>query len=82
MDDIADSSNVNAATYHQLGMVAQERGQLDDAEDVVPPSPWPSAKELGDRLGMAASYHQLGRVAQDRGSWMTPRTWYRQALAI
>ncbi len=55
-----------AVVYHQLGTVAQHRGDLAAAE-----AWYRKALEimaaLGNRLNMAASYHQLGMVAQDRG---------------
>ena len=48
-----------ASSYHQLGMVAQDRGRLDEAEDWYAQS-LAINEELGDRPGMATSYHQLG----------------------
>ena len=70
-----------AASYHQLGMVAQDRGRLDEAEDWYARS-LAIDEELGDRPGMATSYHQLGMVAQDRGRLDEAEDWYARSLAI
>jgi tetratricopeptide (TPR) repeat protein len=70
-----------AAGYHQLGMVAQDRGRLDDAEDWYRQS-LTINEELGNRSGMATTYHQLGMVAQGRGRLDDAEDWYRQSLTI
>jgi tetratricopeptide (TPR) repeat protein len=67
--------------YHQLGMVAQDRGELADAEGWYRKS-LEIEEELGNRLGMAGSYHQLGMVAQDRGELADAQGWYRKSLEI
>jgi tetratricopeptide (TPR) repeat protein len=70
-----------AITYHQLGVVAQHRGNLPAAEDWYRKS-LEIEKALGNRPGMAASYHQLGRVAQDRDNLPAAEDWYRKSLEI
>ena len=70
-----------AVAYQQLGITAQQRGRLDEADD------WYSKalaieEELGNRPGMALTYHQLGRTAQDRGRLDKADDWYRKALTI
>ena len=52
-----------ASTYDQLGILAQHRGDYDEAArqyqralDIY--------ERLGDQAGMATSYHQLGILAQ------------------
>ena len=70
-----------AAAYHQLGIVAQARGRLDDAEDWYRQS-LTIKEELGNRPGMASTYHQLGIVAQARGRLDDAEDWYRQSLTI
>jgi len=67
--------------YHQLGMVAQERGDLSSAERWYRQS-LEILESLGNRLGMAGSYHQLGIVAQLRGDLESAERWYRQSLEI
>jgi tetratricopeptide (TPR) repeat protein len=70
-----------AVVYHQLGMVAQDRGDLAAAERWYRQS-LEIEEALGNRPGMASSYHQLGRVAQDRGDLAAAERWYRQSLEI
>jgi tetratricopeptide (TPR) repeat protein len=72
--------NISVA-YHQLGMTAQDRGRLDEADD------WYQRaiqirEELGLRALLATDYHQLGITAQDRGRLDEAEDWYRQSLAI
>ena len=70
-----------ALCYHQLGMVAQDRGRLDEAEGWTKKA-LAIREVLGDQLHMAASYHQLGIVAQLRGRLDEAEGWYKKALAI
>ena len=70
-----------ATTHHQLGMVAQHRGDLDQAEDWYRQS-LTIEEQLNNRPGMATSYHQLGIVAQLRGDLDQAEDWYRQSLTI
>ncbi|MER2266117.1 tetratricopeptide repeat protein [Methylobacterium oxalidis] len=70
-----------AATYHQLGILAQDRGQLEAAESWCRKS-LEILEALGDRRGMANSYHLLGMVAQDRGHLEAAESWYRKSLEI
>jgi tetratricopeptide (TPR) repeat protein len=70
-----------STTYHQLGMVAQDRGDLAAAEDWYRKS-LAIDEALGDQRGLASSYHQLGRVAQLRGDLAGAEQWYRKSLAI
>jgi tetratricopeptide (TPR) repeat protein len=70
-----------ASSYHQLGMIAQDRGDYDQALDWYRQS-LAIKEELGNRGGMASSYHQLGMIAQDRGDYDQALDWYRQSLAI
>ena len=70
-----------AVFYHQLGMVAQLRGRLDEAADWYARS-LAINEELGDRPGTAVSYRQLGMVAQGRGRLNEAADWYARSLAI
>ena len=70
-----------AVIYHQLGMTAQDRGRLDEADDWYRQS-LTIKEELGDRPSMAVTYHQLGNTAQDRGRRDEADDWYRQSLTI
>jgi tetratricopeptide (TPR) repeat protein len=66
---------------HQLGMTAQERGRLDEAEDWYRKA-LTISEELGNRPGMASTYHQLGITAQARGQLDDAEDWYRKVLTI
>ena len=70
-----------AVIYHQLGMTAQVRLHLDEAEDWYGKA-LAISEELGNRPSMASSYHQLGRAAQLRGRLGEAEDWYGKALAI
>ena len=54
-----------ASTYHQLGITAQDRGRLDEADDWYRKS-LTIKEELGNLPGMALTYGQLGLLAEDR----------------
>jgi tetratricopeptide (TPR) repeat protein len=73
-------SNI-AAIYYMLGMNAQDRGRLDEADDWYRKSLTITA-ELGDRSGVAEIYHQLGNTAYLRGRLDEADDWYRKSLAI
>jgi tetratricopeptide (TPR) repeat protein len=70
-----------AVTYHQLGMVAQHRGELEQAEQWYRKS-LEIEEALGDRPRLASTYHELGMVAQDRGELAQAEQWYRKSLEI
>ncbi|MEU4472417.1 tetratricopeptide repeat protein, partial [Micromonospora sp. NPDC023888] len=70
-----------AASYHQLGILAQDRGDYAEAERRYRQS-LAISEELGNRAGVAASYHQLGILAQDRGDYAEAERRYRQSLSI
>jgi len=70
-----------ASSYHQLGIVAEDRGDLLQAESWYRKS-LEIEEALDNRPGRAMTYHQLGRVAQDRGDLPQAETWYRKSLEI
>ena len=70
-----------AVTNHQLGIIAQERGRWDEAEQWYRKS-LTIEEELGNRSGAASAYHQLGIVAELRGRWDEAEQWYRKSLTI
>jgi tetratricopeptide (TPR) repeat protein len=70
-----------SVTCHQLGLTAQARGLLDEAEDWYRKS-LAISEELRDRAGAAHTYHQLGRIAQDRGRLDEADDWYRKSLTL
>jgi tetratricopeptide (TPR) repeat protein len=70
-----------ASTYHLLGSVAKDRGDLLAAE-----SWYQKSLEINEVLGnqsvIVMTYHQLEIVAQYRGDLAAAESWYRQSLAI
>ncbi|MCX4974821.1 tetratricopeptide repeat protein [Streptomyces sp. NBC_00620] len=70
-----------AAHIHQLGMIAQERGDYGQAEERYRAS-LAILEELGDRSGIASSYHQLGIIAELRGDYGRAEERYRASLTI
>ncbi|MFF3419639.1 TIR domain-containing protein [Streptomyces sp. NPDC002698] len=71
-----------ASVYtHQLGMIAQARGDYQQAEDHYRAA-LTILEELGDRAGIATSYHQLGMIAQARGNYHQAEDHYRASLTI
>jgi tetratricopeptide (TPR) repeat protein len=70
-----------STVHHQLGMVAESRGELDAAEAWYHRSR-AVAEELNDRPGLVSCYHQLGRIAELRRDLDTAETWYQRSLAI
>ena len=70
-----------AVFFHRLGMIAQQRGRLDEAENWYRQS-LAIEEERGNIPGMAVSYHWLGISAQNRGRLDEADHWYRRALKI
>ena len=80
--DAAGSSGVGAAeTYHQLGIVAEERRDFEGAERWYRKS-LDLELELGNQGGAATSYHQLGMVAEKRRDFESAELRYRQSLDL
>jgi tetratricopeptide (TPR) repeat protein len=80
VEELGDRSGV-ASSYHELGFLAQVRGDYDAAEQRYQDS-LAIDEELGNRSGVARSYHQLGMLAQDRGDYDAADQRYQTALAI
>nr|MDZ8020665.1 tetratricopeptide repeat protein [Nostoc sp. SerVER01] len=70
-----------ASTYHNLGYVAQELRQYDQARDYYQQA-LEIKIEFGDRYICASTYHQLGRVAEELRQYDQARDYYQQALEI
>ena len=71
-----------SAIYYQLGMTAQDRGRLDEADDWYRQA-LTINEELGDRPSMASTYHQLGSDrpgprAAGRGRRLVPQSPHHQ----
>ena len=70
-----------AGGYHQLGMLAQDRGDYEEAERRYRQS-LEINERLGDQSGMASSVSQLGILAGQLGRSGDSIAFHVQALAI
>ncbi|WP_328670494.1 tetratricopeptide repeat protein [Streptomyces sp. NBC_00328] len=70
-----------AAHIHQLGIIAQLRGDYQQAEERYRAS-LTIEEELGNRAGIASSYHQFGMIAELRGDYEQAEERYRASLTI
>ena len=64
-----------------LGILAQERGDYDEAVRQYQRS-LAIDERLGNQAGMASSYHQLGIIAQERGDYDEAARQYQRSLDI
>ncbi|WP_167659912.1 tetratricopeptide repeat protein [Nocardia mangyaensis] len=65
----------------QLGMIAQQRGDYEEAERRYQRA-LTIGEEQGNRAGVAAGHHQLGMIAQLRGDYEEAERRYQRALTI
>jgi tetratricopeptide (TPR) repeat protein len=70
-----------AGIHHELGRIAENRGDYDTAEEHYQDAR-AIIEGIGDRTNTAIAYHQLGILAQDRGDYDTAERHYRDSLAI
>jgi tetratricopeptide (TPR) repeat protein len=73
--------SVLASTYHQLGMVAQQLREYEQARAYYQQA-LDIFIEFGDRYNCARTYHQLGSVAQALREYEQARAYFQQALDI
>ncbi len=71
----------SAPIYHQLGMVAQEQRQWEQAEQYYRKT-LQIKIDFNDRREQASTYHQLGRVAQEQRQWERAEQYYQKTLQI
>jgi tetratricopeptide (TPR) repeat protein len=69
-----------AGSYHQLGMTAQDRRRLEEAEEWYSKS-LAIREDLGDVIGRAESYGQLGLLAEERGQPQQALDWTVRCVA-
>src|SRR2546421_8498422 len=73
--------NSKATINHQLGYVAQEQRQWEQAEQYYQQALQIDI-EYNDRYEQASTYHQLGRMAQEQRQWEQAKDYLLQALKI
>ncbi|MGH2941190.1 MAG: tetratricopeptide repeat protein [Solirubrobacteraceae bacterium] len=81
LDWVAPDSAKAAAYIHELGLLAERRGDYETAEQRYTQS-LAIDERLGNQAGLARSHHQLGILAQHRGDYETAEQRYTQSLAI
>ncbi len=70
-----------AGTYHNLGIVAEEQRQWQEAEGYYQQA-LQIFIEYNDRYGQAGTYHNLGIVAEEQRQWQEAEGYYQRALQI
>jgi tetratricopeptide (TPR) repeat protein len=70
-----------AGTYHNLGVVAQEQGQWQQAEQYYQQA-LQIKIEYNDRHSQASTYGQLGLLVQEQQQWQQAGEYLLQALQI
>ena len=78
---LAGAEALCASLWHNLGMIAGERRQFDEAEHWYRRSLAISEK-LKNEYGQASTLHELGMIAQKRREFDDAEQWYRKSLAI
>jgi tetratricopeptide (TPR) repeat protein len=79
--DKKESDRLAALAYHQLGRVAQEQRQWQQAEHYYQQALQIDG-EYNDRYSQASTYHQLGMVAEEQGQWQQAEQYFQSALEI
>jgi tetratricopeptide (TPR) repeat protein len=70
-----------AGVYHNLGRVAQEQREFEQAEQYYQHA-LQIYIEYNDRYAQADTYHQLGSVAQEQREFEQAEQYYQQALQL
>ncbi|MFZ4657342.1 MAG: tetratricopeptide repeat protein [Caldilineaceae bacterium] len=79
--DAHTKASYKAGIYHNLGRVAQEQRQWDQAEAHYQQA-LALKIELNDRSEQAYTYHALGSVAQAQQQWTQAEQYLEQALVL
>ncbi len=79
--NINEASRIKAIVYHQLGVVAQEQRQWEQAEQYCQQA-LQIRIEYNDRYSQADTYHQLGMVAHEQEQFQQARKYFLKALEV
>ncbi|MGK7874741.1 MAG: tetratricopeptide repeat protein [Xenococcaceae cyanobacterium] len=77
----SQKQSILATTYHQLGNVAQQLREFEQARRHYQQA-LSIFIEYGDRFSQASTYHQLGRFAQQLREFEQARRHFQEALSI
>ena len=72
---------ISADIYHNLGYVAEEQRQWEQAEQYYQRA-LQICVEYNDRYAQANTYHNLGYVAEEQRQWEQAEQYYQQALQV
>jgi len=78
---LPEHSQDSAGFMHNLGIIAQHRGDYDEALDWFRKALYID-KEMSNRAGSAQRYYHIGIVANHRGDYDEALDWFRKALYI
>ena len=78
---LSTDSARQAVWIHQLGMIAQDRGEYDEAARQYQRA-LDINEQLGNQVGLAGGYHQLGVLAHTRGDYEEAARQYHRSLDI
>ncbi|MCP4352222.1 MAG: tetratricopeptide repeat protein, partial [Desulfobacterales bacterium] len=81
ISDKKRKATLKAGVLHQLGAVAEEQRQWEQAEKYYS-NALEIKIEFNDRYSQASTYHQLGIVAQEQRQWEQAEKYYSNALEI
>ena len=79
--DKEECDRLEAVTYHNLGRVAQEQREFQQAEQYYQQA-LQLVIEYDDRYSQASTYGQLGIVAQEQREFEQAEQYYQQALQL
>jgi tetratricopeptide (TPR) repeat protein len=77
----ATTEHERAALLHDLGLLAQERGDMATARRHYEES-LKIKRELADHASIAQSLHQLGALAQEQGDYAEAQPLYEECLTL
>jgi tetratricopeptide (TPR) repeat protein len=78
---LAGAQALCVTLWHNLGIIAQERREFNEAEQWYRKS-LAIEEKFKDKYGQAQTLHQLGMIAQERREFNEAEQWYRKSLAI
>jgi len=79
--DQEQAKRLQALAYHNLGAVAQEQRQFEQAEEYYQQA-LQIYSEYNDRYSQTMTYHNLGIIAQEQRQFEQAEQYYQQALRL
>jgi tetratricopeptide (TPR) repeat protein len=79
--DKTDDELLKAKALHNLGMIAEDQQDFEEAEDWYKKS-LKISEQLGDEHLALNTYYQIGRIAQKRRDFEEAEDWYKKSFKI